>query len=470
MALKDIDHIVFVMLENRSFDHLCGYLSTDDHPIAVEGIGAGEAWLKKTANYDEDGNAWVVNKLTDPKLEIQDPPHGWQAMQDQINTPAFLRGPRKMGGFVWRYIKSRLDANEQRPRNPGAVMGYYGRDDVWMYDFFARHYRVCDRWFAPLPAGTHPNKLMALAGYSKIFENTTPLPDHHFVYDWCKTHSVKWRCYVSGGILPFVALVVNWWKSYLLSFGSPKHFKRYRKFKEMWQSAETAPSVILIEPRYAEFGTDKANDDHSPAPIYRGQRLLEDIYNVLIGNGERWKKTLMIVTYDESGGFFDHVEPARVKGQGGSHPFETTGPRVPAFLVSPHVAAGVPFHETVDHTSFLALLGERFGGGSYSSAVDERQIALGGRLANALLDAPRTGEPPRPTAPPGLELKAAAAEAALAARAPEADTVSAVAFDAAARMTAQRHPDALAELGGIDEYVKNRRRPVLRHFDHIGDE
>jgi phospholipase C len=468
MALADIDHIVFVMLENRSFDHMVGYLSTADQPIAVEGLRSDEAWLSATANFDEEGNHYRVDKLTDPKLEIQDPPHAWQAMQDQINTPGFIAGPRRMGGFVWRYIQSRLEANEPRPTNPGAVMGHYGAADVWMYDFFARNYRVCDHWFAPLPAGTHPNKLMALAGYSKIFENTTPLPDHRFIYDWCKANGVKWRCYVSGGILPFVALVADWWKSYLLSFGSPKHFKRYRKFAEMWQTGANPPSLIFIEPRYAEFGKDKANDDHSPAPIYRGQLLLENVYNVLISNPERWKKTLMVVTYDESGGFFDHVEPRRVNGHGGSHVFETTGPRVPAFLVSPHVAGGEPFHEIVDHTSFLALVAERFGNGSYSAEVDERQTQLGGRLSNALLARPRTGAPPRPTRPPDLEVKAAAAEAAIAERPRQADTLSAVAFDAAARRTAQRHPEALEELGGIAEYIE-RERPVLRHFDHIGD-
>jgi phospholipase C len=469
MALKDIDHIVFVMLENRSFDHMAGYLSTDQRPISVEGLRSDEAWLSKTANYDQEGEPYRVHKLTDPKLEIQDPPHAWQAMRDQINTPDGVLGPRRMGGFVWRYIQSRLDANEPRPKNPGAVMGYYGGDDVWMYDFFARNYRVCDHWFAPLPAGTHPNKLMALAGYSKIFENATPLPDHRFVYDWCKANNVKWRCYVSGGILPFVALVVDWWKTYLFSFGSPKHFKRYRKFKEMWLTGDKPPSVIFIEPRYAEFGTDKANDDHSPVPIYRGQELLEDVYNVLVSNRQRWQRTLLVVTYDEPGGFFDHVDPPRVPGRGGSHGFETTGPRVPAFLVSPHVAAGEPFRETVDHTSFLALLAERFGNGSYSPAVDERQTHLRGRLSNAILANPRTGEPPRPTRPRGLELKAAAAEAVAAERPPQADTVSAVAFDAAARRTAQRHPEAMEELGGIGEYLASREPPVLRHFDHIGD-
>jgi phospholipase C len=136
--------------------------------------------------------------------------------------------------------------------------------------------------------------------------------------------------------------------------------------------------VIFIEPQYTDAPVKQMspNDDHPPTSISKGQELLLDIYNALTANPDRWSRTVLIVTYDEHGGFFDHVSPIAVP----HHPagaryvkFSTTGVRVPAFVVSPLVKRGGVFSKPLDHTSILRLIGERFGSGAgYSSDVDQR--------------------------------------------------------------------------------------------------
>src|SRR3546814_9087480 len=97
----------------------------------------------------------------------------------------------------------------------------------------------------------------------------------------------------------------------------------------------------------------------------------------------------MIVTYDEHGGFFEHVIPPDLETTVGDVTFPTLGPRVPALLVSPYVGAGKVFSEQLDHTSVLQLIAERFGDGDgYSDVVTARQTSMG-RITNALLDEPR---------------------------------------------------------------------------------
>jgi phospholipase C len=206
------------------------------------------------------------------------------------------------------------------------------------------------------------------------------------------------------------------------------------------------PSVIFIEPEYTDGPNSEPNDDHPPTGIARGQNLLADVYSTLISNEDRWHKTLMIVTYDEHGGFFDHVDPLPIPTSVSGFKFETTGVRVPGFVISPHGDPGRVFDGNLDHTSILQLLADRFNPGKdYSAAVGARQPHLA-RLADLIPEVIPTMPPIKPVPQQAFDLLDAVM-AAMPAKssgtpAPGA-AATARAFESAAQKVADDHPELL---------------------------
>jgi phospholipase C len=164
---------------------------------------------------------------------------------------------------------------------------------------------------------------------------------------------------------------------------------------------ETFPQVIFIEPRYTNAPhIETPHDDHAPSAVDGGQRFLMEIYAALTANPDRWKRTVMIVTYDEHGGFFDHVSPPLIRtvSPDGDYPtFHSLGVRVPGYVISPFVEPRTVFHGQMDHTAILQFLGEKFNGGSYSPEVDARSDGL--NSISATLTRPEAvADIPRPAA------------------------------------------------------------------------
>lgn len=391
MPLENIETIVFLMLENRSFDHALGYLSTASAapPMAVEGLRDDPAWRVARAN-TYAGKVYPLQALGPDFQSMEDPPHDSAAIALQIGLPARLGDVSPMNGFVESYVTRRRSPTA----DPSLVMGYYTKEAVPMFDFFARNYVVCDHWFAALPTGTQPNRLMAMSGSSSILDNASVfLASQPLVYDWLTAHGVSWCAYQWGDFFPFFSLMPHWIPEMMTSLALPGpemrgRFRRYENFREHWLGAASMPAVIFVEPEYTDGPHSNPNDDHPPTGIAKGQAFLEDLYRILTSNAARWRNTLLIVTYDEHGGFFDHVPPLTIPAKVGGASIGTTGLRVPAFLVSPHVTPGVPFTDPLDHTSFLQLLADRFNPGqSYSAEVSLRQAELG-RLSTALTEIP----------------------------------------------------------------------------------
>jgi phospholipase C len=468
VALKDIDTFVFVMLENRSFDHMLGYLSLDDTPdrLPVDGLRSDPAWRAQRANLG-NGTPHQVKHILSTQPIDEDPPHGSITIEKQINTPTH-GGLPKMGGFVQTYLDT---FKNPPPGDPGAVMGYYDSEAVGSFDFLARNYCVCDRWFTPLPLGTQANRLMAMSGSSKVVDNVRGLPNQELAYTWLGERGIGWRVYVSGGFAPFFLMMPDWTLKIgtSLAFGDGP-FRRYGKFESNWASPKTMPQVIFIEPEYGDAPGRTPNDDHPPAPVSRGQALVADVYRILSSNPGRWARTLMIVTYDEHGGFFDHVPPLPIRGSAGNKTFPTTGPRVPALLISPHVGKGTVFSEDLDHTSFLQLVADRFTmDGKYSQPVSDRNRALG-RLSHALLPGPRPGPVP---AMPALQFKSMmplALEGLAMGRADAPPTPNALALDTAARRLAAECPEVMEqpEWREMKAYLESNLPPVPKRRDNVG--
>jgi phospholipase C len=389
--LDQIDIIVIVMMENRSFDHLLGYLSlpTSDprpKPLKLDGLRNDPAWLKQNANPGLPPDSFMYEQVLLHELNIIDSPHERPDVAAQLG-PIQPGGLYPMKGFV------------QNAKGDSNVMGYYNSDVVPIHDFFARNFCVCDRWFAALPAGTQPNRLMAMAGETKIDMNVSdPLnfPKQPLVYDWLSQRGVPWRVYHQG-FFPFFSIMLDWAPEMVAS-------DRFRRFDQLsvdfkLEPDKTFPKVIFVEPKYTDAPhTGEGSDDHRPSSVLGGQHFLLDIYRALVSNKSRWLRTAMIITYDEHGGFYDHVQPLPIVTTAPNHEypdFVSSGPRVPGLVISPFASAAHVHSDPLDHTSILKFLAQKFGGNSYSPAVDNRK-GVGSVLDTLDLTAPRQGIPPPP--------------------------------------------------------------------------
>jgi phospholipase C len=376
-----IDTIVILMMENRSFDHMLGYLSLPRYGgrADIDGLREDQAWLDKVANQWQGNKYWPI-RLGEPR--IPDPPH------ERANIAMQLGACDAQGNFA-------LDGFIASAMGDSEVMNYQTPDQVPMLDFFAKKFRICDRWFSCLPASTQPNRLMATSGYTLIDGNKTLLPDQTLAYDWLDNHDVRWRVYHQG-VFPFFAMMPSWAP---YTFGS--NFKRIEHLAIDFQlePAATFPQVIFIEPTYTDAPHEgpQGSDDHSPSSVYGGQKLMLQVY-MAMARTPRWNRSMLIISYDEHGGFFDHQQPLALETAASDdrYPvFETSGLRVPGIVVSPLVSAGTCCHSNFDHTSILKLLADKFGRGSgYSPEVDRRNVKS---LAEVLdLAAPRADLPPPP--------------------------------------------------------------------------
>jgi phospholipase C len=372
------------MMENRSFDNLLGYLSLPPFNWKnMEGLAEAQEWLDKVASV-HDGTRYRPFLLTDPyDLIDADPPHERDPVALQMGKAA--DGIFPMNGFVTNYAGAKgamaLTATSQPP-----VMGYFGAQQAPVTHFFAQNFAICDHWFSALPAGTQPNRLMAMSGFSKIDVNQQPLPDQELVYDWLTKNGIRWRVYHEG--IPFLALMRRW----IPDIMREEHFRPFGRLYSdvMNEPPGELPQVIFIEPTYTDAPhIGPSSDDHAPSAIKGGQEFLLGAYRAMMRDPDVWSGTVMIVTYDEHGGFFDHVSPPAIRTDppDGAHyqrPFETLGVRVPAFVISPFVKPGTVFNGQLDHTSILKFIGQKFGANnSYSDLVDKREV---GSVSDVLND------------------------------------------------------------------------------------
>ena len=325
--MTQIKHLVVLMLENRSFDHMLGYLRYAG--MNVDGR------IGETNFTDGDPPTAVTGyHLTDTRVRAS-PHHDVASVATQINGG-------QMDGFV-RAHGSR--------RHVAEVMSYYDDRELRTYDKFAHQYAVCDHWFASVPGPTWPNRFFAMCGTSTGITGNLRVIDHPTFFDLLPPGSFR---YYSHDVA-FLRSV----KHYTGHNGVP-----IAKISEFYRACEedTLPSVSWIDPNFTLVHVDGllnwANDDHPPADVSRGQNLVTRVYNYLIGR-PGWQNTMFVVVYDEHGGFYDHVAPPATLAAE-SPPFDRYGVRVPAFVVSPWVPAGVPYHGVLDHTCIARTALEMF--------------------------------------------------------------------------------------------------------------
>ena len=374
-ALDLIDTIVLVMMENRSFDHMLGHMSLG--PAGRADIDGLTLPFDRYLNTFE-GAKFLPHPMKDGQLST-DLPHDRAAITLQMRRNAVL-GTFAMDGFARSYFDG---SPTNRTATPDS-MGYLEAADVPMTRFLADNFAACDHWFAPLPAGTQPNRLMAWTGTSLIDGNGfLPARDPLFL-DWMTQQGVSWRVYHSG-------------LSFFLLLGEGEALgDRFRPIERLAPDAAHEPDfpqVVVVEPAYGDavrITGGVANDDHAPAPVSPGEVFLRQVYEALTVNPERWARTLLVITFDEHGGFYDHVVPPAVRfdppARAKYHTaFESLGVRVPGLVVSPLVTTGSVCHQLLDHTSVLQLLAEKFTPGTpYSPEVEARRVQGIGSVSAAL--------------------------------------------------------------------------------------
>lgn len=315
-ASSGIDHVVVVMMENRSFDHYLGWLP---------GARGRQAGLTYT---DRNGVAHKTHHLTDYQgCAHPDPDHSFE------------------GGRV-EYNGGRCDGWLRAGDNDEFAIGYYTDADLAFYGRAARDWTVCDNYFSAIMAETYPNRFYQHSAQTDRIHNSTVVATMPTIWDRLAAGGVSGRYYFVD--VPFTAL----WGTKYLDISNP--FTRFQADA----AAGTLPAVSFIDPKFLDEGTGTSADDHPHADIRAGQYFLDQVYEA-VTTSPNWERTVLIINYDEWGGFFDHVAPTTAPD---AHPeWGLRGFRVPCLVISPKARRGYVARNVYDHTSVLKMIEWRWG-------------------------------------------------------------------------------------------------------------
>jgi phospholipase C len=393
--MRAIDHVVVLMLENRSFDNILGRLYPRSERFDGLTMDEWNPWHRADGSVDRVG-VWSDRAARPPTRPDEDPGECFTDIRMQIYGLHAADRP-KMSGFVDNYM---LQPDHVARRDPKAVMHVCRPEQLAATTLLARSFGVCDRWFASAPCETWPNRYFLHCGTAGGYVNNERST---FPYRWPRLmptifrrldrSGYAWKVYFHD--LPQAATLVDLW---------PKLPTRFCFFDPQFEADAARgalPQYSFIEPRYYSSIGEAAlpNDQHPPHDLQDGEALIATVYNALRG-APTWQRTLLIVIYDEHGGCYDHVPPPQATPPGGPYPdgfrFDRYGVRVPAIIVSPYVPAGSivrpagphPF----DHCSVQATLHRLF---DIGPPLSPRVGAAPDLLPALTLSTPSNGGPAR---------------------------------------------------------------------------
>ena len=411
---RRIEHVFVLMLENRSFDHMLGAsairgVGIDGNPTSIDVAGPTDTNVNPV-----NGIATAVSPPADFALKgiDEDPGHDFDNTLRQLcgaNTdwdtvkPVYPQPDNS--GFIADYLGRGANLPER-------VMACFSEEQLPVLNTLAREFAVCDAWFASLPGPTWPNRFFAMAATSGGLDDspsiaevilTSTIDGYRFekgnIFDKLDDHCIEWKVYESDEFPVAFALS---------GMNINRLQDRYSDFEDLapdLASVSFGPRFVFIEPKY---GADSVgitgpgdytcgNSMHPLDDVTRGEKLIKDVYDA-IRQSPHWDKSLLIVTFDEHGGFYDHRPPPGAVPPGDlvtqayvkkGFPFDRLGPRVPAVIVSPWIRRGVIDHTTYDHTSILATVERLLG----LSNLTNRDRAANDLLHLLTLDTPRTDAP-----------------------------------------------------------------------------
>lgn len=425
-----IDHIVVVMMENRSYDHVLGYRA--QQPINDGADGLSAAMIKEINKAPNalpnepfevrglrEGGLFPFNDVGKRTRLPKSVGHETHDVKQQLSEQT--AGPEGYGtinspkGFVDNF-KPKLKLEPDEPPHevvPNDVLGFYDQLDLPFYAYLADNYAYSDRYYCSHPGPTLPNRMYSLTGDLQHDRYGFPILDNNegdnfllsrtpTIYDVLTRKGISWRVYESAPSITMLRMFARYATNTtdILPLGTLAD-----PFVQLKADVtnNNLPAFTAIEPAMHHH---PQNDDHPDADMYRGQIFLQEVYNTLRSNPDVWKKTMLIITYDEHGGLYDHVippiadvlaapvetmaeqpplpgsgRPGRVPRPTGS-PTTTTsddptapappptpaaaslsvqyGVRVPTFVISPWSKPGKGPSITLDHCSILKTVLARF--------------------------------------------------------------------------------------------------------------
>lgn len=348
MPADPIEYVIVLMLENRSFDHMLGVFQSI-YP-ALDGIPPQGSTRFDT--YTKTGTKYLQLPNTERRLDPS-PLHE--------NRDVLLQISNNMSGFIDNYATIPGASESSFP----AVMGYYPMDFLPVLHTLARNFTICDHWFCSLPGPTWPNRFFVHSG---TCNGHVSMPEGFFhpnipsmhqpqdtIYNRLQDKGISWGIFHHG--MPQALLLEKLWDH-------PLHFHPIESFYQMCQNPNAPgaalPQYCFLEPAYR--GAEE-NDQHPPADVMNGEILIAQVYNA-IRNSAIWNKCLFVLTWDEHGGFYDHVVPPDTAippdDQIAEFSFTQFGPRVPSLLISPRAPKAVDT-TVYDHTSILRYVSDKWG-------------------------------------------------------------------------------------------------------------
>lgn len=369
--LASIKHVVQLMLENRSFDQMLGFLYADSHNRSPTGQEF-DGLTGDESNPDNAGRKVPVFRIntTLPHpyfMPGSDPGEGFYNTNIQLfgseNPPEGAAATNQ--GFVINFGNSiaydqQHDYKDTLPgTKPSDIMGMYDPSMLPVMSALARGYAVCDRWFASVPTQTIPNRAFSAAATSQgRLDNHVKTFTCPSIFGRLSDAGIDWAIYGYNRD-PLTRLDFPDTRN-----ADESHFGHFRDFQAR-AAAGKLPAYTFLEPDFSAGG----NSQHPNYDVAKGEQLIHDVYYTL-RNGPDWNATLLLITYDEHGGNFDHVAPPTNAvppddsvGEFDDFPFTRFGLRIPAVLISPLIAAGSVFRAksgTIDHTSVLKTIEERW--------------------------------------------------------------------------------------------------------------
>lgn len=381
-------------MENRSFDHVLGWLKATRPEI--DGLTGKESNLVSVSDPHSD-EIFVSN---DALFVDSDPGHSFQAIREQIfGSDNCSADPAPMNGFAQQ-------AENMTEGMSRTVMSGFKPGVLPVYTELANEFAVFDRWFASVPASTQPNRFYVHSATSHgAMSNVRKDLIHGFpqrtIFDSLDENDLTFGVYYQN--IPA--------SLFFKSLRKLKHVTKFHnyglKFK-LHAKLGKLPNYVVVEQRYFDVELSPANDDHPSHDVAKGQRFVKEVYEIL-RSSPQWNELALLITYDEHGGFYDHV-PTPVSGVPnpdgiiGPDPFyfgfDRLGVRVPTILISPWIDRGTVIHEPMgptpqsqfEHSSIPATVKKLF---NLQSNFLTKRDAWAGTFENYfyLRDSPRTDCP-----------------------------------------------------------------------------
>jgi phospholipase C len=323
------------MMENRSFDHFFGWLP------GANGQQAGLSYA------DSAGNSHSTHALA-PDYQgcgFLDPGHSYSDGRVQFHGGA-------CDGFLFDGSDSDPSNGLPNQANDIFAIGYYGQNDLAFLGAAGPAFTVLDNYFCGIMAETYPNRFYMHAAQTDRLMNNSTTSTLPTIWDRLQEKGLSGRYYFSD--LPFLAL----W--------GPKYANISKPFSQFLTDAAagTLPNVAFIDPHFEDESSGTSQDDHPHADVRNGEVFLNQIYDA-VRNSPNWSKTILIINYDEWGGFYDHVPPPLVPIPPATAAAGDTdgrlGFRVPCVVISPYAQRNFIAHGQYDHTSILKMIEWRFG-------------------------------------------------------------------------------------------------------------